>query len=238
MESTCVHKHLYKGRLIIMEIQIVEKTDFTMRLIIRGVKAPFVNALRRIMLSEVPAMAIEDVVIIENSSVIHDEILANRLGFIPLKTDLDSYNLPEECPCKSEFGCNLCRVALTLEAEATDEITSVYSGDLQSENPDIAPTSDKILIAKLAPGQKIKLEAYARLGKGNVHSKWQPVSICAYEFVPQIETSNEHGDAFILNIESTGALPVERILLEALNILDKRFETFSKQSKGMKNEAG
>jgi DNA-directed RNA polymerase subunit D len=142
MESTCVHKHLHKGRLIIMDIQIVEKTDFTMRLIIRGVKAPFVNALRRIMLSEVPAMAIEDVVIIENSSVIHDEILANRLGFIPLKTDLDSYNLPEECPCKSEFGCNLCRVALTLEAEATDEITAVYSGDLQSENPDIAPTPE------------------------------------------------------------------------------------------------
>ena len=234
MESTCVHKHLHKGRLVTMEIQIVAKTDFTMRLIIRGVKAPFANALRRIMLSEVPAMAIEDVVIIENSSVIHDEILANRLGFIPLKTDLDSYNLPEECPCKSEFGCNLCRVALTLEAEATDEITAVYSGDLQSENPDIAPTSDKILIAKLAPGQKIKLEAYARLGKGQVHSKWQPVSTCAYEFTPQTETSNEHGDAFTLNIESTGALPVERIMLEAINILDKRFETFSKQSKGIK----
>ena len=234
MESTCVHKHLHKGRLVTMEIQIVAKTDFTMRLIIRGVKAPFANALRRIMLSEVPAMAIEDVVIIENSSVIHDEILANRLGFIPLKTDLDSYNLPEECPCKSEFGCNLCRVALTLEAEATDEITAVYSGDLQSENPDIAPTSDKILIAKLAPDQKIKLEAYARLGKGKVHAKWQPVSTCAYEFEPQIETSNEHSDAFIFNIESTGALPVERILLEAIHILDSRFEDFSKQLKEIK----
>jgi DNA-directed RNA polymerase subunit D len=124
-----------------MEIQIIEKTDFTMHLTIRGIKAPFANTLRRIMLSEVPAMAIEDVVIIENSSVLADEILANRLGFIPLKTDLDSYNLPEECPCKSEFGCNLCRVALTLEAEATDEVTAVYSGDLQSENPDIAPNA-------------------------------------------------------------------------------------------------
>lgn len=217
-----------------MKIQIIKKTDFTMRLTIRGIEAPFANTLRRIMLSEVPAMAIEDVVIIENSSVLPDEILANRLGFIPLKTDLDSYNLPEECPCKSEFGCNLCRVALTLEAEATDEVTAVYSGDLQSENPDIAPTSDKILIAKLAPDQKIKLEAYARLGKGNVHAKWQPVSTCAYEFAPEIETSNERGDVFNFNIESTGALPVERILLEAIHILERRFEDFSKQLKEIK----
>jgi len=186
------------------------------------------------MLSEVPAMAIEDVVIIENSSVLPDEILANRLGFIPLKTDLDSYNLPEECPCKSEFGCNLCRVALTLEAEAADEVTAVYSGDLQSENLDIAPVSDKILLVKLAPDQKIKLEAYARLGKGKVHAKWQPVSTCAYKFVPEIETSNERGDAFIFNIESTGALPVERIVLEAVHILDRRFEDFSKQLKEIK----
>jgi len=186
------------------------------------------------MLSEVPTMAIADAVIIENSSVLPDEILVHRLGFIPLKTDLDSYNLPEECPCKSEFGCNLCRVALTLEAEAADEVTAVYSGDLQSENPDIAPVSDRILLVKLAPDQKIKLEAYARLGKGKVHAKWQPVSTCAYEFVPENETSNERGDAFIFNIESTGALPVERIVLEAVHILDRRFEDFSKQLKGIK----
>ena len=71
-----------------MEVQIIERTRFTMRLAIRGIRIPFANALRRIMLSEVPAMAIEDVVIIENSSVLNDEILAHRLGFIPIKTDL------------------------------------------------------------------------------------------------------------------------------------------------------
>lgn len=217
-----------------MEVQIIERTGFTMRLVIRGIKTPFANALRRIMLSEVPAMAIEDVVIIENSSVLHDEILAHRLGFIPIKTDLDSYNLPDECPCKSEFGCNLCRAALTLEAEATDDVVPVYSGDLQSEDLDISPASDKILIAKLAPDQRIKLEAYARLGKGMVHAKWQPVSTCAYEFESQIETESKNSNAFIFRIESTGALPVERIVLEAVHILDKQFEDFAKQLKKVK----
>ncbi|MDH5595660.1 MAG: hypothetical protein OEY40_02965, partial [Candidatus Bathyarchaeota archaeon] len=67
---------------------------------------------------------------------------------------------------------------------------------------------------------------------------WQPVSTCAYEFAPETEASNERGDAFIFNIESTGALPVERILLEAVHILDRRFEAFSKQLKEIKNETG
>lgn len=170
-----------------MNVQLVKKNGVTMQLIIQGVDVSFMNALRRIMLSELPSMAVDDVVIIENSSLLHDEILAHRLGLIPLKTDLDSYNLPEECTCKSEFGCNLCRATITLETEAVESIKTVYSGDLKSEDKNIAPVSDRIPIVKLASGQKIKLEAYARLGKGKDHAKWQPVSVCAYKHLPQIQ---------------------------------------------------
>jgi len=274
----------------VVEIQILEKTDDYMRFIVKGVNVPLVNALRRIMLAEVPAMAINEVVILENSSMLNDEILAHRMGLIPIKTDLDSYNLPEECPCKSEFGCNLCRLTLTLETEATEKTITVYSGDLKSENPDVKPVNDKILIVKLAPEQKIKLEAYARLGKGKDHAKWQPVSMCTYKYLPQIKIDSkrcnacaecvklcpekvlidmEEGiktqdviectlcmdcvdacpqnppaietswdkEAFVFKIESTGALPVERILLEALEILDKKIKDFSDQlKKGRKSE--
>jgi DNA-directed RNA polymerase subunit D len=268
----------------VVEIQILEKNDDFMRFIVRGVNVPFVNALRRIMLTEVPAMAIDEVVILENSSILHDEILAHRMGLIPLKTNLDSYNLPDECRCESELGCNLCRTNLTLEAEATDKSMIVYSGDLKSENPDITPVSDKIPIVKLAPEQRLNLEAYARLGKGINHAKWQPVSMCTYRHLPKvkidpkrcdacakcvkvcpeeifgkadqgIETQNEiectlcmdcvdacpqdpsaleiawEKDAFIFNIESTGALTVERIVAEALKILDRKLNDFSKQLK-------
>jgi len=273
----------------VVEIQILEKTDDYIQFIVKGVNVPFVNALRRIILAEVPSMAIDEVVIIENNSMLHDEILAHRMGLIPLKTDLDSYNLPEECTCKSEFGCNLCRLALTLEVEATENTTTVYSKDLKSENPNIAPVSDKIPIVKLAPEQKIRLEAYARLGKGKNHAKWQPVSMCTYKYLPQIKIDakrcNACGDcvevcpqkiptntgegiktqnivectlcqdcmdicpqnppaievnwdkeAFVFNIESTGALPVERIMLEALKILDKKIKDFYSQLKVKKSE--
>ncbi len=175
-----------------MKIEVLEKDETNLRLIIRNADVPLMNALRRIALAEVPSMAIDEVVMIENSAILQDEIIAHRLGLIPLKTDLNGYNLPEECSCQSEFGCNLCRVTLTLDVESKDSTRTVYSGELVPENPEIVPVSDRVPITKLAKGQKLKLEAYARLGKGKIHAKWQPVSMCAYKYFPKIEITNKN----------------------------------------------
>jgi len=102
----------------------------------------------------------------------YDEILAHRLGLIPVTTD-PTYNLPEECTCKSELGCEKCRASLSLEIEASDPVEVVYTSNLKPENPEVKPVSDKIPIVKLAQGQRVKLEAYARLGRGRDHAKWQ-----------------------------------------------------------------
>lgn len=167
-----------------MRVTMLERSDLSVRFIIEGISAPLANTLRRIILSEVPTMAIDDVIIYENSSVLHDEMLALRLGLIPLKTDLDSYNLPEKCNCKSDLGCPLCRAILTLDVKADEGTRTIYSGDLIPDNPNVAPISDRIPIVKLAAGQRIRLEAYAKLGKGKVHAKWQPVSACTYRYKP------------------------------------------------------
>lgn len=272
-----------------MNVEVLEKTDAEMRLVIKETNTAFMNTLRRTILAEVPSMAIEEVVIIENSSVLKDEILAHRLGLIPLRTDLDSYNLPEECSCKSEFGCSLCRVALTLDVDAGENSITVYSGDLKSEDSFVTPVSDKIPVAKLAPHQKIRLEAYAQLGRGKEHAKWQPISMCTYKYWPEIHIDNRNCDAcgecvkvcpkkilvnvgkkieirnpmnctlcqdcmdacpknppaveigwkedtFIFNLESTGAIPPERIILEAFNVLSKKCEDFTNQLKMVRED--
>ncbi|HUK84335.1 MAG TPA: hypothetical protein VLU95_00585, partial [Candidatus Acidoferrum sp.] len=108
-----------------MKIEILEKTDNNLRITVRDADVPLMNALRRIALAEVPCMAIEEVVMIENSSILQDEIIAHRLGLTPLRTELDDYTLPEECKCQSEFGCPECRVTLTLDAEAKDGTRTV-----------------------------------------------------------------------------------------------------------------
>jgi DNA-directed RNA polymerase subunit D len=174
-----------------VKIEVLEKDETNLRVVVRDADVPLMNALRRIALAEVPSMAIDEVVMIENSSILQDEMIAHRLGLVPLKTDLDSYNLPEDCECKSEFGCPQCRVTLTLNAESPEATRPVYSGELVSENPSVVPVAEKIPVIKLAKGQKLKLEAYARLGKGKVHAKWQPVSVCAYKYYPKIDVPKE-----------------------------------------------
>jgi DNA-directed RNA polymerase subunit D len=169
-----------------LEIRILEQEENYLKFLITGISTPIANALRRIMIAEVPTMAIDDVIIIENSSPMNDEILALRLGL-----DLDSYFLPEECTCQSDLGCNQCSVTLTLEIEAQEATETIYSKELKSTNPDIVPVSGKIPILKLAYGQSVRLECYARLGKGKVHTKWQPISACAYKYAPIVHIDLE-----------------------------------------------
>jgi DNA-directed RNA polymerase subunit D len=175
----------------VMEVEILEEKADSLRFILRDSSPAFANALRRGMLADVPVMAIEDVIFLENTSVMYDEILAHRLGLVPLKTDLDAYVPREECDCKSDLGCAKCTASFVLEAEATDQTITVYSGDLKAATETV-PTSDRIPVVKLAPGQKVKLEAYARLGRGSEHAKWQAASVAAYRYMPKVTLHDEN----------------------------------------------
>lgn len=194
-----------------MDIKVLSREQDTLRFVLSDVSPAFANAIRRIILAEVPVMAIDDVMILENGSVMYDEILAHRLGLIPVTTD-QSYNLPEECTCKSELGCEKCRASLSLEIEASDPVEVVYTSHLKPENPEVKPVSDKIPIIKLAQGQRIKLEAYARLGRGRDHAKWQPASACTYSY-------DEKSRTFTFLVESTGTMPPEKLVLEAARLI-------------------
>lgn len=69
-----------------IKIEIIKENEIEFDMI--GVTPAFANAFRRIMICEVPSMAIEKVHISNNTSIIQDEILAHRLGLIPLKGEL------------------------------------------------------------------------------------------------------------------------------------------------------
>ncbi len=186
---------------------------------LKGVPLVYANALRRLCLNGVPIFSIDTIDIIENSSVLPDEGIAHRLGMIPLITDFSRFVEPSKCECHSETGCSNCRVMLVLDSEAEDTTKTVMSSEITSEDETVKPISDKIPIITLAPGQKIKLEAYARLGRGTEHAKWNASNIST--LIPA-DKEGEH----VLTVESTGSLSPKQIILTGVSELSNRLEEF------------
>lgn len=196
---------------------------------LKGVPLQYANALRRLCLNGVPVFAIDTVDIIENSSVLPDEGLAHRLGLVPIKTDLSRFNEPAKCECQSETGCSNCKVMLVLDSGDSDVSKTVLTDELTSEDDSIRPISDKIPIVQLAPGQRVKVECYARLGRGREHAKWNSSNIATL-----VETEKE--DERILTVESTGALNPEEIILAGVDELGKGIDEFKTMIDELKEE--
>ena len=200
-------------------LEVINKDNQKISVKLKGVPLQYANALRRICLNGVPVFAIDNVDIIENSSVLPDEGLAHRLGLIPLTTDLSRFNEPSKCECQSETGCSNCKVMLVLDSGDSDVTRTVLSNEISSEDDSIKPVSDKIAIVELAQGQRIKVECYARLGRGTEHAKWNSANI---SMLTETDKDNER----VLTIESTGALNPEQIILAGVDEVSNRLGEF------------
>ena len=200
-------------------LDVISKDSEKISIKLKGVPLQYANALRRVCLNGVTVFAIDTVDIIENTSVLPDEGLAHRLGLIPLKTDLSRFNEPSKCNCQSESGCSNCKILLVLDSGEAEETRSVLSNELSSEDETIKPVSDKIPIIQLAPGQQIKIECYARLGRGTEHAKWNASNVATL-------TDTNKEDEKILTVESTGALNPEQIVLEGVEEVSRRIVEF------------
>jgi len=106
-----------------------------------------------------------------------------------------------------------------IDAEEGDTTRTITSTELKSEDEVVKPTSDKIPIVALAPGQRLKIEVYARLGRGTEHAKWNASNISTL-------THTDNEGEYVLTVESTGALSPQQIILSGVDELSSRLEEF------------
>ncbi len=139
------------------------------------------NAMRR-SINEIPILAIDEVEIHKNDSALYDEIIAHRIGLIPLKTDKIFVEF-DECTCKGK-GCTKCTAELKLKVKGP---CTVYAKELKGK---VNPVFENMPITILEKGQEVELIGFARIGKGVNHPKFTP-GILYYRNIPKIEFSKE-----------------------------------------------
>jgi len=199
-----------------MKIKILKQNKNEVSFVVEEINHNFANELRRIMISEVSTMAIEFVDFKKNDSSLPDELVANRLGQIPLTFDRKAYNINATCDNCDGKGCSRCQVELVLKKKG---VGIIYSGDLKSKAKDVQPVFDKIPIAELFdPTDEIQFEAIAQLGNGRTHAKWQ-AAVVGYKY---------DGNNFTFNVETISGLNPEEIVVSAAEYLEDKASEFEK----------
>lgn len=161
-----------------LKIEIRSLSAREAKLVVEGVHPYFVNALRRTLLSEVPKLAIDRVTFYDNTSALFDEILAHRLGLLPIPTDPSTLNMKGQVDADGK-PTYVVRYTLTKEGPCT-----VYASDLEPEDKAFAIADPKVPLVELLAGQRLILEAEAILGDGTQHAKWQVCQAAGYKYYP------------------------------------------------------
>ena len=213
------------------------------------------NAIRR-SVWEIPTLAISEVDFYKNDSALYDEILAHRLGLIPLKNQ----KLKE-----GEF------VELKLSVKGKGDSYEVLSGEIEG---DVVYKDMPIVL--LSEGQELEFVARARVGKGTEHARFVP-GLIFYKHMPHFKITKEgekhqelaelypdvfefkdsklslkdasaydldeeelqdydgvdvsFDDELVFSVESWGNMPAKDIFLEACKALKSNLSKISKQIK-------
>jgi len=193
-------------------INIVKMDSNDLEIDFIGLDISVINAYRRIILAEVATMAIEKIYMYNNTSIVQDEVLAHRIGLVPLKVnpklfefrnkdetewgdqDTVKYELKVKCTKDQKVSANETNpdrlyinrkvISSTLKWVPLGDQIGIFKND------DMQPLHDDILLAKMNPGHEINLEAYAVKGIGSDHAKFQP-GLAYYRLLPEVELLHE-----------------------------------------------
>ena len=183
-----------------MDIKILEMEERKCKFILKNASPAKANALRRTMLTDIPKMAIDTVDFhlgpldvdgreFESITPLFDEIIAHRLGMVPVPTRPDGFefNFKDECTCGG-VGCPNCTFMYSLNKHGP---CTVLSGDMMPVGSDSFKVCDpNIPIVELADRQSVLIYAHVVKGTARKHVKWQVANGVGYKYMPVIEIGN------------------------------------------------
>ncbi|XP_029376999.1 DNA-directed RNA polymerases I and III subunit RPAC1 isoform X2 [Echeneis naucrates] len=236
-------------------IDMVHLDERSMEFDMVGIDAALANAFRRILLAEVPTMAIEKVFIYNNTSIVQDEVLAHRLGLIPIKADPRLFEYKNTA---AEGGSEIDTIQMQLKIKCSRNPTAskdssdprelylnhiVYSRDIKwipignqadvFADSSIGPVHDDILIAQLRPGQELDIIMHCVKGIGKDHAKFSPVATASYRLLPEIsllETVEGEKAHRLKRCFSRGVIDLEDVNGKTVaKVVNSRLDTCSRE---------
>lgn len=158
---------------------------------ISNIDVGFLNSIRRVILSEIPNIAVNfesynifnnDITFHKNTSVLHNEFTGHRISLIPLcfeETEILSFD-----PNDYKFRINEKgkKLVTTKDIKIYDANDNLYPPDVHSKIfPPDPITNDYIIITKLKNEDEVLDVTFrARIGIAKTHSRWSPVSTCTF----------------------------------------------------------
>uniref|UniRef100_A0A2K5PN47 DNA-directed RNA polymerases I and III subunit RPAC1 n=1 Tax=Cebus imitator TaxID=2715852 RepID=A0A2K5PN47_CEBIM len=229
-------------------VDVVHMDENSLEFDMVGIDAAIANAFRRILLAEVPTMAVEKVLVYNNTSIVQDEILAHRLGLIPILADPRLFEYRNQ---GDEEGTEIDTLQFRLQVRCTrnphaakdsSDPNELYTNhkvytrhmtwiplgnqaDLFPEGT-IRPVHDDILIAQLRPGQEIDLLMHCVKGIGKKVARVANPRLDTFsreifrnEKLKKAVRLARVRDHYIFSVESTGVLPPDVLVSEAIKVL-------------------
>jgi len=168
------------------EVAFVDRDDREARFLVRNIAPAFANGIRRAMIADVPTFSVDEIRVVENSSVMFDEQIGLRLGLVPLTTPAGEFEVGDT-------------VTLSLDVEGpareeTTETVTAYSGDIVTSDGMVQPADENIPIIDLKAEQRLEVEADAVLDRGREHAKHQGGVAVGYRHLQTVDVVGDRGE--------------------------------------------
>tara|TARA_B100001741_G_scaffold273175_1_gene242154 strand:+ start:244 stop:1128 length:885 start_codon:yes stop_codon:yes gene_type:complete len=197
-----------------MKVNVLKMEDYYAQVEFKDVNYSFVNSIRRSLVSMVPCLALHEIDFhmgslgsyvdeesgdereYESISAMFNEIVAHRIGMLPVPTDEKTI---EAFGDSIDDDSKQPDIMYSLHKQGP---CTVYSGDLEPVSGDtslVIPETNVPLV-KLAEGQAILVYAKAKIGNAQKHTKWQCAVAPRFYQAPTINVSSGKGSKAIFDI--------------------------------------